>query len=113
MTPAEHLTSLRGFMAEQGEDIFIRRYSGVSPRTHVDTPARARTVNFAPFAIVGSVVQGDRKMIVLVDGLSGILPVLTSDKAIVRGKELAIVGVDDNTRRIQGVLIGLELQVRG
>ena len=32
---------------------------------------------------------------------------------VVRGKELNIEAADDNTRRVQGVLIAYELQVRG
>jgi hypothetical protein len=58
-------------------------------------------------------VQGDRRVIALVDTLSSILPVTISDKCVVRGKELAIKAVDDNTRRIGGTLIALELQVGG
>jgi hypothetical protein len=41
------------------------------------------------------------------------LPVTKNDKAIVRGKELNIQSVDDNTRRIEGVIIAYEIQARG
>ena len=49
-------------------------------------------------------------------GSSGVaitLPLLTTDKAVVRGKEMAVLSIDDNTRRIQGVLVAYDIQVRG
>lgn len=77
---------------------------------------RARTVGYEPHELVGAIVQGDRKMIVYADDLIAkgfTLPVTTSDVVLVRGKQLAILAADDSTRRIDGVLIAIELQVRG
>lgn len=97
-----------------GEDIAIRRFTGSgTPRPHLDTTTRARVVGYAPHELVGTIVQGDRKVIALVDTLTDVLPVTTNDKAVIRGKEVAIKAVDDNTRRIAGTLIALELQVGG
>jgi hypothetical protein len=42
-----------------------------------------------------------------------LLPITTNDKIVIRGKELAIKAVDDNTRRIGTTLIALTLQVGG
>lgn len=52
-------------------------------------------------------------MIALVDTLSAILPLTNDDKLIIRGVEVSVQGVDDSTRRIQGALVALEIQVRG
>ena len=52
-------------------------------------------------------------MIALVDTLSAILPLTNDDKLVIRGAEVAILAVDDETRRIHGTLIALEIQVRG
>lgn len=98
-------------------DFKIRRYSG-SPgsRTTADYAARARLTGYEPHQIAGSVQQGDRKLIVYADDLvdAGLVgKVLPTDKALVRGKELAIIAVDDSTRRVSGVLIAYELQARG
>ncbi len=112
MSPDEALRQHTSFINEVGEDTFIRRYSG-SPRTPTDYPARARVVGYSPKDIVGNIQQGDRRVIMLVSSLASILPVTTSDKVVVRGKEITIVAVDDNTRRVGGILIALELQVRG
>lgn len=118
MTPDDAKQMYRDQFALHAEDIFIRRFtgSGVS-RTAVDTACRARVVDYRPDELVGSVVQGDRKVIVLVESLldAGFsLPVTMQDKVYAaRFDELAIMGIDDNTRRIAGVLIALDLQVRG
>lgn len=113
-------SDLRDDLAEVGEDIIIRRYSGPAGpggRSKTDVVARARVVGYQPRELVGGIVQGDRKVIVLVDALGDLLPLVdgasSNDKVVVRGDELGIIAVDDSTRRIGGTLIALELQVRG
>ena len=124
MTPAAALDMHRRFLLKVGEDIVIRRYTGTgTPRPKVEATIRARVMGYEPKELVGSIVQGDRKIIALVDpsaavpagmvALSALLPLTTNDKAVVRGKELAIKAVDDNTRRIAGTLIALEIQAAG
>lgn len=100
-----------------GQTISVRRYSGTGPaRAKVDTPAKARVTGYDPEELIGTIVQGDRKVIVLVEDLieNGFtLPVTTNDKLVVDGKELAIQAVDGNTRKVAGVLIAYEIQARG
>lgn len=108
------LASHRRMINEIGEDIAIRRYTGTgTPRPYTDTTTKARVMGFQPSQLVGPIVQGDRKVIALIDDLSAILPVTTNDKAVVGGKVLAIKAVDDNTRRVGGTLVALELVVGG
>lgn len=100
------------------ETITLRRYTGGGPlRPRFDAEnVRARTVGYQPHELVGGVVQGDRKIILFADDLIAkgfVLPVTVNDKVVVRGKELAIIAPDDSTRRVDGVLIAIELQVRG
>ena len=114
MTPEQALTQHRMLIGQVGETVYIRRYSGIGQdRTFVDTPTVARVTGYMPKELVGPIVQGDRKIIALVDSLAAILPVLTSDRVVVRDRVLAIKAVDDNTRRIGGVLIALVIQVAG
>lgn len=114
ITAAEALEDYRASFARVGEDVIVRRFTGSgTPRPKTDTTTRARVTGYQPNELIGSIVQGDRKIIALVDTLSGILPITTADKLVVRGKELAIKGVDDSTRRIGGTLIALEIQVGG
>lgn len=101
-------------IAAVGETIHVRRYTGTGPtRTYVDAATTARVTGYAPRELVGGIVQGDRKVIALVDTLGAVLPLTTSDKLVIRGREVAIKAVDDNTRRIGGVLIALEIQAAG
>lgn len=102
------------------ERVTLRRFipgTTGSNRPHFDAEGvRARTVGYDPHELVGSIVQGDRKMIVYADDLIAkgfTLPVTNSDKVVVRGRELAIIAPNDSTRRIDDVLIAIELQVRG
>lgn len=117
MTPDEVLASYREAMDACCGVFAIRRYTGAGVnRPRFDVDVRGRVTGYQPNELVGSVQQGDRKVIVLVEDLITAqfpLPITANDKLILLGKELAIVSVDSSTRRVQGVLIAYELQVRG
>jgi hypothetical protein len=99
---------------EIGEDIIVRRFTGSgSPRPKIDVSTRARVVGYQPAQLIGPIVSGHRKVIALVDSLETLLPITTNDKLVIRGREVVIKAVDDNTRRVGGVLIALEMQVAG
>lgn len=114
MTPEEVKASYREALKEI---VFARRYTGGGTnRPHFDAAARARVVGYTPQELIGDVIQGDRKVILFADDLieNGFaLPLTTSDKLVVRGKELAIMAADGDTRKVNDVLIAYELQVRG
>lgn len=116
MTPDEARDSYRRAMDVAGETILIRRYTGAGTnRPRFDATVRARVVDYVPHELIGTVVQGDRKLIVLVEDMVAAqipLDLRAGDKVVVRGKELNIQAADDNTRRIAGELIAYELQVR-
>lgn len=111
MTPAESLAQHRAFIGEDGENVTVRRYA--ADRSKTDIVTKARVIGYLPQQLVGAIVQGDRKVIALVDTLSGLLPLTNADKLVIRGRELAIKSIDDNTRRVAGVLIALEIQAGG
>jgi hypothetical protein len=117
MTPQEAAEGYRRAMDVAGETILIRRYTGTgTSRPRFDASVRARVVDFEPHELVGAIVQGDRKLIVLAEDMIAAqipLDLRKGDKAVVRGRELNIEAADDSTRRIAGVLIAYELQVRG
>lgn len=117
MTPEECKSVYRDMMEEVGENVFVRRYFGTGVnRNKFEVKVLARIVGYSPQELVGTIVQGDQKLIVLVDDLEIYqfpLPLIKNDKVVVRGKELNIEAVDGNTRRIDGELIAYELQVRG
>ena len=100
------------------EIVTIRRYTGSGanrPRFDAENIA-ARVAGYTPHELIGTIIQGDRKIIVLVDDLiqrQFALPVTTNDKVVVEGKELAIIAVDGSTRKVDDVLIAYELQARG
>ncbi len=74
-------------------------------------------MEYAPKDIVGPVQVGDRKIIALLLNLSlqscRCRLALETIRPSCAEKTLLIVGVDDNTRRIGGMLVALEIQVRG
>jgi len=102
---------------EKFETVTIRRYYGSgTPRSKYERACHGRELSYRPDEIVGPILQGDWKIILLAEDLESgdvTLPLKTSDKVVVRGKELAIAGIDDKKRRIGGVLCAYELQVRG
>lgn len=125
MTPAEALGMHRRMLSEVGETVLVRRYSGKGASRAVATEAAAlaRVMGYQPQQIVGAVRQGDRRVILLNDpsaavpagkvALSTLLPLSSDDFLVIGGNEVEIDGVDDATRRIQGTLVALEIQVRG
>lgn len=100
-----------------GETVIIRRYTGAGAnRPKYDAPVRGRVMAYEPRELVGSIVQGDQKLVILAEDLIAAqvaLPLVKGDKAVVRGKELNIEAPDANTRRVAGVLTAYDLQVRG
>lgn len=126
MTPSQALASHRRLIAGAGSGaILVRRYAGkgVSRAVVAEASVLARIATYKPEQLVGGIIQGDRKVIALNDpaaavpsgkvALSTMLPLSNDDKLVISGREVAIQGVDDQTRRIQDVLIALEIQVRG
>ena len=115
MSPAEIKAAYLDALTEVGELVAIRTYIGIT-ETYSDATVRARVVDLSPDQLVGPIVQGDRKLIVLAADViaAGIELTATQNcKAVVRGKELQIKAVDDNTRRVAGELIAYELVVGG
>lgn len=117
MNAADVADSYRRMIEDNGEPVFVRRYTGLGVnRPRFDAQVRAKVAGYAAEELVGGVVQGDRKVILLVQDLIDrqfALPITASDKVVVRGKELAIIAPDDSTRRVDNVLIAYELTARG
>jgi hypothetical protein len=117
MTPTQARATYRRMMTLVGETVSIRRYTGTGAnRPRFDAEVTARVTEYEPSELVGTIVQGDRKVIVLAEDLFTAqfpIPPKKGDKVVVRGKELNIEAPDDNTRRIQGEIIAYEIQVRG
>ncbi len=107
----------RSAIKRHGEPVLIRRYTGSGTnRPRFDVEVRGRVSGYEPSQLVGSITQGDRKVLILYEDLiraQFALPITTSDKCVVRGRELAIQAADDNTHRDGTQLIAYELQVRG
>jgi hypothetical protein len=117
MTPIETLQAYREAMEIAGEDVIVRRFTGIGVgRPQADTTTRARVTGYQDNELVSTIQQGDRKVIMLVENLivAGFaVPVTPKDKIVVRGRTLSIESVDDSTRRVQGELIAYEIQARG
>jgi hypothetical protein len=107
----------RSYAEVLDKTITIRRYTGTgNARTYSDFDCRGTITGYAPAQLVGNIVQGDRRVIVYSDDLTNAgfdEPITKDDKVVRGGKEIAIIGVDDSTRRIDDVLIAYELQARG
>src|SRR5215813_8140597 len=125
MMAADVLQRYRSILAERGEDIAVRRYAGTGANRVIvqEAIARGRVERLGAEDIVGDIKLTDRKVILVNDpdaavpdgkiALSAMLPLLTTDKLFFRDREFAILDPDDDTRRYAGVLIALELTVRG
>jgi hypothetical protein len=124
MTSAQLLDRYRSALAETGEDIEIRRYGGSGAARALVKRAlvRGRVLGMGAEELVGDVVQRTRKVLLLNDpaamaapgclALLDLLPLTTSDKLFFREVEVAILDINDDTRRLNG-LIALEIVVKG
>ncbi|MDR6953789.1 hypothetical protein J2X65_003152 [Ancylobacter sp. 3268] len=112
MTPAQATASYRRQLRRHGEDVVLRR-GGTVP---VERTVKARVLGYAPADLVGQIQQGDQRLIVLAEDVPP-FPVpfkeRGADGIVVRGRYTTIQAIDDNTRRVAGVLIAYEIRVRG
>lgn len=98
--------STRRAIERVGETIAIRRAG-------VDTNTTARVTRNDASSLAGEAVQGRFHLIALVDTLADLLPITTADAVVVRGRQYQIVAVDDNSRRVGGTLIALNIEAEG
>lgn len=116
MTPEAARQSYKRTL-RQFETVTVRRYHGTgSPRAAFESGCSARVLSYQPSEIVGPIVEGDKRVIMLAEDLESgdiMLPLLTTDKIVIRGKEHAIKAIDDNTRRFGDTLCAYDLQVEG
>lgn len=101
------------------EEVSIRRYTGAgAARPRFDWPVQARVLGAEGKDLAGPIVQHEVNLIMLHQDLidaQAPLPLGTGPnwKVMVRGREMQIASVDDNTRRLQGVLIAYDIKVTG
>lgn len=100
-----------------GELVTIKRYIGTGTnRPSINATVRARVVGYQPNELTATVQQGDRRVILVAEDLDAQafpMPIVPTDKCVIRGRECSIMAPDDSTRRYGGELIGYDLQVRG
>ncbi len=104
------------YRADLQETVVIRRYTGTGTnRPKFDVPVQGSSQRYQATELLGTVVQGDQRILVLVEDLiqkKFALPVTTNDKIVVAGKELAIIAPNERAD-LDGTLIAYELQARG
>lgn len=111
---ADELTA--HYASELGEIIIVRRYTGAgASRPRFDAEVRGKAWGYSAKELVGSIQQGDTRVIVLVADLieKGVtLPLTSADKLIVKGREISIIS--PGTRKAQdGTLVAYDIQARG
>jgi hypothetical protein len=101
------------------DSVTVRRLTGTganqTPFDALHIPARV--MGYTPDEIAGTIQQGDRKVIVLADALTAKQwpePVKKGDRIILAdGRTTTVESVDQDSKRVAGVLIAYVLQVRG
>lgn len=98
------------------EPIIVRRYTGSGTnRPKFDAEVRGKANRYATTELIGTVVQGDQRVFVLVDDLiekQFPLPLTTNDKLVVKGKEISIIAPNER-KAPDGALVAYEIQARG
>jgi len=113
MTAAE-LTA--HYAAELGETITVRRYTGGGTnRPRFDAQCRGKAWGYSATELVGSIQQGDTRVLVLVQDLIDAqfaLPLTPADKLVVKGREIAVVSPSAR-KAPDGTLVVYDIQARG
>lgn len=104
------------YRAELKETIVVRRYTGTGTnRPKFEVSVRASSRRYHGTELIGSIVQGDQQVLILVEDLiqkKFALPMTTNDKVVISGKEIAIVAANERAD-LDGTLIAYDLQARG
>lgn len=107
----------RRAVRQHGEPVLFRRFTGTgSNRPIFNAEVRGWVQGYQPLELIGGIVQGDRKVILLAEDVNRAqigLPITTGDALVVRGRQLAIGAVDDSTHRDGTELVAFELKVTG
>lgn len=99
--------------------VTITRLVGVAPSQTTVAAAniRARVLSYSPQEIVGAIMQGDQKVILLKEDLDAAAwpaPPRKGDKiGTAGGRMLTVQYCDTNTRAVASTLIAYEVQARG
>jgi hypothetical protein len=98
------------------ETIGIRRFTGAGPnRPKFDVYVRGKSIFYQAEEFVGGVLQGDRRVFLLVEDIIArqmSLPITAADRVIVKGAELSIIKPAERSAD-DGTLVAYELQCRG
>jgi hypothetical protein len=101
------------------DTVTITRLAGASPSqtSTAATSIRAHVASYSPQEIVGAIMQGDQKVILLkqdLDAASWPVPPHKGDKIITSdGRHLTVQFCDANTKRVGNTIIAYEIQARG
>ncbi|HEY4136491.1 MAG TPA: hypothetical protein VGO34_14900 [Alphaproteobacteria bacterium] len=109
MTPAAAIAMLDRQLAEHGGDILLTRAAPAA-----STTVRAQVRGYSGAELAGSIQQGDSRVILSPTQLNAAAPPWLpqrDDKAVIDGKTFNIE--DAVPTRLAGVLVRLDLQVRG
>jgi hypothetical protein len=107
----------RRALRQHGEPVLLLRQTGSGAfRPPMRWELRGWVQGYQPQELIGTIVQGDRKVILLAEDVNRAqigLPITTADALIVRGRQLAIGVIDDSTHRNGTELVAFELKVTG
>lgn len=125
MSPSQALSALDRSLAAHGTDAILRRLVGLGREpTATDVTVRVRLDSYKPEEIDGGVIQGDSRAVlsptqiaaagwpgtIPADGTDAMVP-MKNDRLIVKGRVRNIEAA--TPFYIDGVLVRIELQVRG
>jgi hypothetical protein len=115
MTPAAARAMYRRQIDQHGEAVLLRRVLP-APAAPLEVQMRTRVLLSTPAELAAGVTTGDRRLLILAEDMEAAgwpSPPVKNDKVVLRGRTLNIQSVDDDKRRVAGVLIAYEIVARG
>lgn len=104
------------YAAELKEPVIVRRFWGAgSNRPKFDVEVRGKAWGYSATELVGSIQQGDQRVLLLAEDLIAkgfALPLTSADKLVVKGREIAVVSAGSR-KAPDGSLVVYDVQARG
>ncbi len=107
---SDEIAKLDRQLAKKGEDVVLRRYSGMGlARVATNTTVRATVREYRPTEFIGGVIQGDVKVVMTPTGLTALPQV--GEFVVFGGREHRIEAAP--VVRMDGVVVRMDIQARG
>lgn len=117
MTPTAAVDATRRALTAAGQSVTLRRLADTAAQTVIASASVLAVLrDYQPHELVNGLRQGDCLAILLAADLQAAsfpVPPRQGDQIEANGRKMTVIACDDQSRRVQGVVIAYEIKARG